>query len=717
MNSIRSTLGAEQTRSQRRSTVFFNLMLGGIGLVFLTTSVIVISLFKESLLNNEAAAQLRLAKVVSLTINRYFETLRVLTESAASSAIFKEAYSLEALALDKRFSRVNTRTAEKLKLRDGIQSFLVSPRSTKSNPGNSLTPPPHSRGTFLPFWQIYKGLPLFDENGRPLAKDRRAFTRNILKAHPDIHYGFQMDANGDLQFLEPFEVQKNITSFNYSFRDYLQLAKRLRSTAVSEGYISHDMNRTQIITVASPIFKDDGEIVGIFAISVSAATLRDRVFKTLRDSMGLRDETVFSLVDRHGHVVAASSGMNNYYPTEGALNDEQDSGNARYLKIFSELDWQDDVLEKGNIWERGTKSWIASSLPASKSSTYRNKKGELTIGTFTPVPLLGSDQFNWGVLVESKETQLFAARNQLTRDLIIANSIVILILLTLFLIANNRFSFLNNAIRDRELALSKLSAQVAHDIRAPVATLKSVVGASELDPGASELASFALERMSAIADELISSFKGRSNPSPPYLLGTDPTIGLSASASDLDGVRNTSLAFELRRLVSDYRHKSKNQGITVVFDENGVPDASLQISPVDFGRIVSNILDNATDALKQSNYRTVAIRVELKTENFATLIVNDSGVGLPSEHVNKVGVDGFSFGKNNGSGIGLAYTKETLMEIGGTFEFVSELGKGTCVALGFPLASEPISGTAHILTTGTAKATVAQLVKHGFKSV
>ena len=89
-----------------------------------------------------------------------------------------------------------------------------------------------------------------------------------------------------------------------------------KTTIISEGYLSHDLQRTQIITVASPIFDATGSLQKLFAASISNATLRDKVFQALREGIDIQDETVFYLVDRHGHVVASSSSAGGYEPRQ-----------------------------------------------------------------------------------------------------------------------------------------------------------------------------------------------------------------------------------------------------------------------------------------------------------------------------------------------------------------------------------------------------------------
>ena len=67
--------------------------------------------------------------------------------------------------------------------------------------------------------------------------------------------------------------------------------------------------------------------------------------------------------------------------------------------------------------------------------------------------------------------------------------------------------------------------------------------------------------------------------------------------------------------------------------------------------------------------------------------ISDNGKGIPVHILEKIGIKGFSYGKENistaGSGIGLHYAIETLKYWGGDLKISSIQNQGTQISLEF----------------------------------
>ncbi|MBI4404407.1 MAG: hypothetical protein HY537_09615 [Deltaproteobacteria bacterium] len=111
------------------------------------------------------------------------------------------------------------------------------------------------------------------------------------------------------------------------------------------------------------------------------------------------------------------------------------------------------------------------------------------------------------------------------------------------------------------------------------------------------------------------------------------------------------------------------------------------IQPLEFKRILSNLIDNSVQALSGSGH----VKVGLSTQEQNVIItVVDDGPGIPEEILPKLCTRGASFGKTGGSGLGLWYAKEILTSWGGKFRIHSLEGKGTTVEIWLPIAQTPL---------------------------
>lgn len=639
--------------------------------IFLSLAVVVYQQYDRDLIQSEMANQRKITRIVSQSLNRYFETLRFIAENTAINSAFDPEKNR---AEDKiRQDKISSRLAIRLLKENFITSFLTAPRGSASNKLNSM---PRN----VENWKLFKGLPEFDSSNHLLAKDRRTIARNILKTYRDLHYVFEMDTNGDLVFLEPFSIQKNVTSFNYEFRDYLRLAKASKTTAVSEGYISHDQNRTQIITIAAPIFDKFKNVSKIFAVSVSAATLRDRVFRALKEQIKTQDGTTFSFVDRHGHIVASSSGKNIYFPVEGRTNDKNDIGNIRSVGFFSNIHWVPDILEKGNIWERATQSWVVDSLNPDFSERYKNINGIDVFGTFSPISIIGAETLNWGILVETPLEQLLASGRYLKRVFIGAGLFLALILLTISIFTLKNFNKLENQIKDKEVALTRVASQVAHDIRSPLAAL-DMAGNNlrELPEGLRIIIRSAVARIRDISNNLLLD-RSQKNISAQKVI----------EGSEAEKCSCQLLSPMIDSIVTEKRLQYRsNLGTQIEFKiDCAGQGAFASVPPIEFKRVISNLIDNGVEAFINQNGR-VEVLLSKSSSNTCEIRITDNGKGIPYELLPKLGTRGVSHGKKDGTGLGLYHARTSVQAWNGSFRIESQEAKGTTVVIELPSAAAP----------------------------
>ncbi|MGD0828278.1 MAG: ATP-binding protein, partial [Desulfobaccales bacterium] len=71
-------------------------------------------------------------------------------------------------------------------------------------------------------------------------------------------------------------------------------------------------------------------------------------------------------------------------------------------------------------------------------------------------------------------------------------------------------------------------------------------------------------------------------------------------------------------------------------------------------------------------------------KNFAVLVIQDTGRGMPSEVVEKVFVP-FYTTKLGGTGLGMVFVRQIVDEHRGTISLDSKMGRGTTVTIRLPL--------------------------------
>lgn len=116
------------------------------------------------------------------------------------------------------------------------------------------------------------------------------------------------------------------------------------------------------------------------------------------------------------------------------------------------------------------------------------------------------------------------------------------------------------------------------------------------------------------------------------------------------------------------------------------PDIYLPISDRDYICVVRNIIENA---IKYSPYRsTVSIRLR-KRKNRLTLVVKDSGIGIPADQLPHIGQRFYradNVGRTNGTGLGLAIVYQIVQRSKGSISINSVVNKGSTVTVSMPVS-------------------------------
>jgi signal transduction histidine kinase/CheY-like chemotaxis protein len=227
-------------------------------------------------------------------------------------------------------------------------------------------------------------------------------------------------------------------------------------------------------------------------------------------------------------------------------------------------------------------------------------------------------------------------------------------------------------------AVGQTAAMLAHDVRKPFAMLKSVLGNMDSmtkDRAALEKSRGAVEREMTQVDAMIADIMDYSRA---VKLETKPenlTIMLDSAIARIAGTRpqpGILLRFELR-------HSRKP-----------LADAPR------LGRVISNILDNAVEAItvigkKTSGGITIKSRDAAADEGaFVKIAISNTGPAIAEEDLPRMFETLFTRGKRGGTGLGLASAKKIMALHGGDISVRNLPGDaGVEFVLRLPASGEP----------------------------
>jgi len=133
------------------------------------------------------------------------------------------------------------------------------------------------------------------------------------------------------------------------------------------------------------------------------------------------------------------------------------------------------------------------------------------------------------------------------------------------------------------------------------------------------------------------------------------------------------------------RHSSYAAGVLVGY--GGAPGAAVLARPGNLQQVVFNILLNAAQAMQGAG--VIDARAQRKEGGGLALSIQDSGPGIPREHLGRVFEPFFTTKQaGEGTGLGLAISYEIVQELGGTIRAFNHPEGGACFELLLPLYEE-----------------------------
>lgn len=246
------------------------------------------------------------------------------------------------------------------------------------------------------------------------------------------------------------------------------------------------------------------------------------------------------------------------------------------------------------------------------------------------------------------------------------------------------------------------SLQVAHDIRSPLSALEMISNhLGELPEDVRTVIRGSIQRIRDIANTLSNTKKLRLATGVETVAGADTDASISAPDAETSAPSEPVFLFPLiDAMVSEKRVENRQHfDLAIEFEPDHLAYGLFAaVDSVELKRVISNILNNSIEAIlmarEGSAARTRKVTLQLDSvregeQDYAQIKIIDEGPGIPAEVLAQLGTPGVSFGKENGSGLGLAHAFTQVRGWKGDIRVQSAPAAGTEVAILLPLAPPP----------------------------
>jgi len=220
-------------------------------------------------------------------------------------------------------------------------------------------------------------------------------------------------------------------------------------------------------------------------------------------------------------------------------------------------------------------------------------------------------------------------------------------------------------------SLSVITAGIAHDVGTPMNVIL----------GYAELLSDSLEdSKNKRRAQLIAAEVRRVTDLLQTLLNIARPREAIRAPVDLESVLGHGLEF--------FREKLRMRGIRVARDFEVVPRILGDRDRLE--QLFLNLYVNAADAMPEGGILSVGLRAP--SEALLEVEIRDTGLGIEPDRVGRIFEPFYSSKeRGKGTGLGLVVSRSIVLDHDGTIEVESELDKGTCFTIRFPVAGAQIA--------------------------
>ena len=235
------------------------------------------------------------------------------------------------------------------------------------------------------------------------------------------------------------------------------------------------------------------------------------------------------------------------------------------------------------------------------------------------------------------------------------------------------FDDMLDRLEDSFTRLSQFSADLAHELRTPLANIRGEAEVALTRPRSPNEYEAVIEssvaecaRLSGIIDNLL-------------FLARAEAAESKVQRSLFDG------RSAIERIAAYNEAIAEERQLTITCQGEG----EVYADPILFGRAVSNLVDNAVRFTPDGGQIAIVLTANAQG---AEVVVSDTGCGIPAAHISRI-FDRFyrvdPSRSTEGTGLGLALVKSIADLHAGSISVESEVGRGTAVTIRFP--GQPIA--------------------------
>jgi PAS domain S-box-containing protein len=208
---------------------------------------------------------------------------------------------------------------------------------------------------------------------------------------------------------------------------------------------------------------------------------------------------------------------------------------------------------------------------------------------------------------------------------------------------------------EKLITAGRMAATISHEVNNPLEAVVNLLYLLKVQPMSSEAKEYLalvekeVQRISAVTRRTLGFFR-------------DHSTWVELSVADL-----------LEDTLTFYEQRLHDHSIQIVrnYGEGGIVSASRS----ELQQVFANLLSNALDAMSSGG--TLTLHVSWDADNSGTLIiVEDTGMGIPAEHLQYIFEPFFTTKENTGTGLGLWVAKEIIRKHGGTLTVSSKSAPG-----------------------------------------